>query len=464
MVWRTLTLGDGVTMTVESGSLRVPQNRARPGQGTIEIAFYRLRSTAAHPATPIFLLAGGPGSSALAELEDGEGLDEVELYRSVADVIVFDQRGAGRSQPAPTCTGSASLPLDEPLDLGRVAEALSRMLAACREQVVASGFDLAGLTTVESAADVDALRAALGYSRVTLIGGSYGSHLALAVMRGFPDAIDRVVLHGVEGPDHTWDDPAAKLATLARIAAAAETSAELREKVPPGGLLRALADVIERLEAEPILVTIDRDGQPVSVVVDATVARMAVAAKAGQRRRAGAWPAFILELHRGHLHRLAELAIDVRDLHLRADAPMYFTMECASGISPERARRIERDPARAIVGDVNFGLGTACAAWPAPDLGSAYRAPVVSAIPTLLVHGTWDTKAPIDNAREVVRTLSRGQLVEVEGGGHGALAQLFAEWPPLRTELAAFLRGDDVRFPAKVSLPPVSFAWPGGTP
>ena len=89
---------------------------------------------------------------------------------------------------------------------------------------------------------------------------------------------------------------------------------------------------------------------------------------------------------------------------------------------------------------------------PGHDCWSArpFRTDVVFHVPTLVVHGTWDTSTPIENAREVAASLPRATRVEVVGGNHGALYNLFARWPPMRSSLAAFLAGREVSFPATV--------------
>lgn len=58
-------------------------------------------------------------------------------------------------------------------------------------------------------------------------------------------------MYGIEGTDQTWDDPAGFLATLERIAKAAESSDELGPHIPEGGLINALQTVIDRLEKHP---------------------------------------------------------------------------------------------------------------------------------------------------------------------------------------------------------------------
>ncbi|MEM8934282.1 MAG: alpha/beta fold hydrolase, partial [Acidobacteriota bacterium] len=246
-----MTIEDGSSVDVETGLFLVPENRQRLAGPLISIPFYRLRSTAAEPASPIFLLAGGPGSSWIDRFEKQENFAEVERYRAIADVVLFDQRGGGHSKPSMTCDERRQLPLDKPLDQKAMAAELRDMAAACRDHWLAAGIDLAAYNTLESTADVLALRRALGYRTMSLVGGSYGSHLALALMREAPESIDRVVLYGVEGPDHTWDDPAGRLATYERIAGVAEASAELGPSIPDRALLDTVHAAIRRLEAEP---------------------------------------------------------------------------------------------------------------------------------------------------------------------------------------------------------------------
>jgi len=445
----SVVLHDKTVVRVESGTLQVPESRARPSTRKITIPFYRLKSEASTPAAPIFLLAGGPGSSWLEQFEAEETNREARFYQSVADVILFDQRGGGRAAPAMTCDDAAPAPApDAPLDMAVVGGIMQRLLVQCRDRWQERGVDLAAYNTVESAADVNDLRLALGYPKITLIGGSYGSHLALQFMRQFPDAVDRAVIFGVEGPDHTWDDPAGALHTLQRIAAATEQSPEFRGRIPEGGLIKALEAVIARLDAQPQLVTIGTGATTQRVLLDGTRIRRMVRADAGRRSTAWAWPEMILAMHGGDFTAVARRMAGQKSLRL--PDPMHFSMDCASGASPARKARSRTDRARRLFGDLNFEYEVACEVWPSEDLGAPFRTSVVSRVPTLVVHGTWDTSTPIENAREVAASLPRATLVEVVGGNHGALYNLFARWPPMRSSLAAFLAGRDVSFPATV--------------
>lgn len=444
---KDVTLKNGSTATVEAGELQVPESRRRPTERRITIPYYRLRSTAPKPASPIFLLAGGPGSSWLDQFESDENFREVQYYRTIADVVLFDQRGAGHSRPAMTCPQTAQLPVDQPLDATMLRDAMRPLLIACRDHWQNEGVDLAVYNTIENAADVNDLRLALGYDKIHLIGGSYGSHLALQFMRQFPKAVDRVVIYGVEGPDHTWDSPAGMRATLERIAAEAERSPELSPHIPRDGLLKTLERVVARLEATPQTVTIDGT----TVVVDANLVRRMARRGAGRRDRPNAWPEMILALDHGDYSALAKGRLDNRQVR-HAD-PMHYSMDCASGISDKRRQRYRDDPAAALLGNINFEYESLCDVWPTEDLGDSFRRDVKSNIPTLIVHGTFDMSTPIENAREVAASLRNAQLVEVVGGTHGALYNLFERWPPMHEMLAAFLSGKNVRFPRTIVDP-----------
>lgn len=457
--YRVIPVAGGRHVRVESGVLRVPESRLHPTGRFIEIPWYRLASTARHPAAPIFMLAGGPGASGLDELQLPDVQREVAFYRTIADVVLFDQRGAGHAKLVMTCPQTAHYPDDQPLDWARLRGMMRRLLTACRDHWQRSGIDLAAYNTVESAADVDDLRKALGYGRMTLIGGSYGSHLALEVMRKYPQTVARVVLYGVEGPDQTWDDPDGVLAALRRYDRALQKQAlGLDLRVPEGGWIAALGRVERRLRKRPVHVALKHDGKVSHVVVDAPLIQLMARHRAGSHDDLHAWTDTIRAMDEGDFSMAARAAVDFRDLRL-AD-PMHYSMDCASGISPLRKRRIATSPAVALLGNLNQEYAMLCPLWPSRDLGAAYRAPVVSSIPTLLFQGTWDVSTPLENASEVAAGLRRGQLVTVVGGNHGVLYNLYAHWPPMRALMRAFLSGRDVKTPPRIVMPWATSASP----
>jgi pimeloyl-ACP methyl ester carboxylesterase len=452
-------------ITSEAGQLFVPENRSRHRGPVISIPFYRLRSTASGPASPIFVVAGGPGESHIESLDGPDrsrGIaDLVQFFQRTADVVLFDQRGAGRAAPKLECVQSTEMPLGLTVDPSRFLEVMREAARACRIFWTKGGVDLPAYNSVESAADISDLARALGYKKISLLGASYGSHLSLVTMREFPELVERAVLMGLEGPDHTYDLPSQVLAALKEIAAAAEQSETLGGYVPEGGLLKAFQTVADRLAADPVDVALNRDGERVVVKIGERDIQAVWKHGATQRENL-TWPANVIAMYNGDLDLPAKTAIGIRT----GSAPnaMAMMMDCASGISRKRLKRIqEADPelaAKSIIGDINEVYLATCDIWQPADLGDSFRKDVTSEIPVLLFHGTWDLSTPYHNVREVLRGLANAVLVTVERGTHSVGGDLLREWPPMRRLLSDFLQGKDIDPPRTITLPPPKFVPP----
>jgi len=447
-------------LIVESGEYFVPESRADASDRIVSIPFYRLRSTAAKPAAPIFLVAGGPGVSGIEDVHNNKDWRRMALlYRGIADVIVFDQRGAGRSRPKLDCPQRVSLPLNTPMTLESYSTQLREQSIACRRMWEERGADLTAYNTAESAADIDALRVALGYNKIALVGGSYGSHLSLAVLRQFPKSIERAVLHGVVGPDHIYDLPSEVLAALARLAADAERSEHIGPHVPPGGLIQALVTVLQRLERAPLKITVQHRGEPVEITLGKYDIQRLAFSGARDREKLD-WPARIIAMYHGDFSSVASYAIYARNENI--DSAMHTMMDCSSGLSKRRLRRLRSDPVEAaaaeIMGDVNIERFATCAAWGSKDLGKEFRSNVVSSIPTLIIQGSWDVLTPVANGNQIAADMGNAHVVRVEGGTHRVLYDLVAEWQPAEKLLKDFLVGKEIAPPHIVQLPAPSFS------
>lgn len=182
---------------VECGFVRVPEDWGEPDGRQIQIAVYRVPSTSQNPESdPVVYLEGGPGGAGVATLpvfisasEDGDAT----YLRERSDVIVIDQRGTGYSRPALYCpeVSEAEVSGSDPVAAHR----------ACHDRLVGTGVNLQNYNSAANARDVDAVRKAMGYQQWDLYGLSYGSRLALTVMRDFPDPLRSVVLDSVFPPE-----------------------------------------------------------------------------------------------------------------------------------------------------------------------------------------------------------------------------------------------------------------------
>lgn len=129
---------------------------------------------------------------------------------------------------------------------------------------------------------------------------------------------------------------------------------------------------------------------------------------------------------------------------------MPEAMDAASGASRERLALIRREAPGTLLEDTLNYPGVALAEpLGVPDLGDAYRAPLVSAIPTLLLSGTLDGRTYVDDQRALAAGLTRSTHVLVEGAGH----DLFLASPEVVERIATFLAGGAVSAAPIVAAP-----------
>ena len=465
-------LADGSYSAADRGVLFVPANRATPGTGVFALEFYRFpkRPEASGDTPPIFVLKGGPSWPGLGDsLEDPDFYEEQILpFAGIADVVFVGQRGIGSSRPNTACEPPARFPIDAPPSEAEQVEAWREASRKCRAYWESEGVDLSGLTVIEAAADVNDVRKALGYEKIQLSGGSFGSHWGMAVLRFHPEIVERAVLTGMEGPDHTYDMPGWVLNSLRRTAEDAETSEELRELIPASGLIAALEALIARLDDEPVVIRLRKPGGSRRDSIDITIDGEAVVRfsrgytpAVPAKHRMSTWPADILTMHSGNLLALANWVLRSRAGGGGSyQTAAFFMLDCGSGISREREAVLDADPANRVVGKLGLFYQANCPAWEA-DLGEEFRKNFETEIPTVIVHGNWDLSTPLENALELLPYFKNSTFVLVERGTHGALGEALRASDDFRDALHDFMAaGDSSRLPERVVLPPLQWVVP----
>ena len=438
----------------EEGRLRVPESRRRPSRRSLELRFVRFAATSRGQSAPIVYLAGGPGASGIWSASGDRNALFMKL-RDAGHVIALDQRGAGFSRPAPVCPGTWSYPLDRPYDDGTAAAVLAPYLRACAA-ALADSVDVTAFNTAESADDLEDLRIALGAERLRLVGISYGTHLALAYLRRYPDRVERAVLAGVEGPDHTWKSPANINVILHRIDSAIAADRRARRAIPD--FLSRLRTTLAQLDAHPVTMDVEhpRTRQLLRVTVGGDDLRLAVLNVIAERERIENMLRRLLPVLEGDYTALAQRAALIRVDNQERVMPL--SMDCSSGVTKERLALVARQAAHAALGDVaNAYLRARCASWPHDDLGDAFRAPLHSAVPTLFISGTLDPRTPPANAEEVARGFSNGRHLLIEDGAHDD--DLLISSPRIGDLMVRFLLGEEIGAP-RIRLGPVRFKVP----
>jgi pimeloyl-ACP methyl ester carboxylesterase len=419
-------------IAITCGELTVPVRREVANGPTMALAVAVLHRRA-DPGLDdaILYLVGGPGGSALAELEAwtyDQALD-------TRDVVLLDQRGMGWSRPSLQCPES-----HEAEDHDAQLEAFER----CRARLVAEGVDLDAYRTASIATDVADLRVALGYDSWNLWGSSYGTRVALAVLRDDPHGVRSVVLEGAYpmDVDAYADTVEGGLSALDHLFERCERESACAAAYPDLGAT-FIATVV-RLDQEPVLLD-DEEGTELDGIgfADAVISGL------GQSHVIPLIPAWITAIAAGDDEPLEGLIERIGYGHELLDdsEPLFYLIECAEEIA--HSALVDVDPADvvAVLGvdendlaavsqaDVVAGTVAACEVWSPAPADAIEDEPVRSDVPALVLAGGFDPATPPWWAERVVATLTRATLVELPTLGHDTID---AHWCP-REVFEAFI-------------------------
>ncbi len=192
--------------TLQCASLKVPLDHAHPAGRQISLALTRVPHTAGTSAGPLLVNPGGPGGSGRTLA----GFVASALPKDVAaryDVIGFDPRGVGKSEPALDCGPGHFAPVrpdSVPLDAATERANLDRVRSFAESCQTRHADVLPHIGTVSAARDIEVLRTALGAERISYFGYSYGTYLGAVYAKLHPQRVHRLVLDSVVDPGGVW--------------------------------------------------------------------------------------------------------------------------------------------------------------------------------------------------------------------------------------------------------------------
>ena len=422
----------------ECAYLIVPGNYNDPSAGELELEVVIFRSPNPLAADdPVVFLDGGPGAHSLELLPFTFDLTVAPLLQD-RDVIVFDQRGTGFSRPSLYCPELADLTLDLLDEHLTLTEELGLTLDAvqeCRDRLAGEGIDLAWFNTAASAADVDRLRAALGYEQWNLFGVSYGTRLAQTVMRDFPGGVRRVVLDSAYPLDEDFygETPANAERALRLVIDSCAADQTCNANYPDLGA--ALAQAYETLNDAPAPVTMfvgtDNDTRlRTSEAYDTLITGPRLAdvllTALYDASLVPLLPEIISEAAVGNMEAVNFiLSGNLASLGLFSFG-MHHSVQCQDEIpftSEEVvARRAEASPLfKPLMDRYVRGQFPICAIWDVPPSAPIENIAVSSDITTLVLAGEFDPVTPPSAGRAVAANLSQSTFIEFPGISHGVV-------------------------------------------
>ncbi|MCF6521514.1 alpha/beta hydrolase [Streptomyces sp. JJ36] len=194
--------------TLQCSSVEVPLDHRRPHGEKITLALSRVPATADTYQGPLLVNPGGPGGSGLG-LAGYVASSLPEEVASQYDVIGFDPRGVGKSEPALNCRPGHFDPVrpdSVPRSWGGELKNVLRAWKFAEQCGKKHRGVLRNINTVNAAEDMDVIRRALGAGKINYFGYSYGTYLGAVYAKLHPDRVRRAVLDSVVNPENVWYD------------------------------------------------------------------------------------------------------------------------------------------------------------------------------------------------------------------------------------------------------------------
>ncbi len=434
----------------------VPENRARPADRIIGLRIVILPATGRNPAAdPVFYLAGGPRQAATVMLGDPSIVDS-ELRERHALVFV-DQRGTGGSH-ALDCRFYG--PPENAQSYFRPFMPIEKV-RDCRSALSANA-DLTQYTTAAAVDDLDEVRAALGYDSVNLIGGSYGTRLAMEYVRRFESRVRTVILEGPVPPAAAVPAGFGRVAQKGLDGLLDECAAATRCRDAFPRIREEARIVFDRLRKGPVKASVRHPAivRPSEVIVTRDNLAEAIRYMTYSSHHASYVPMYLHQAFNGDFSSIAQYLLDHR-ARGTFDG-LYLSITCTEDVPFVPASAAEDDEDTYLGGYRVREQRAACAEWPRGDVPRWHREPLASQRPVLIFSGMLDPVTPPRFGDEILRTLTNGLHLTVPHAGHsvGGLKGLEC-LSRVRRDFIERGTGEglDVRCLADITRPGFATAW-----
>jgi len=401
---------------VTCGFLSVPEDRSLPKSSTIRLAVAIFKTPSSQPAPdPVLFLSGGPGDALLENQGSRFNAGNLAYLLQNRDLILLDQRGVGYSQPSLHCSDNET----------------PRM---CYDRLVRAGINLNDFTTQENAADVHDLIQALGYQLVNLEGVSYGTRLALTVMRQYPTDLRSVVLDSVLPPQvniFTSIPPAAQRAfdvLFHRCAVDSHCNATYPN------LQTVFYQLVADMNRAPITFdTTPPTGKSFTIHFTGNDFALWLRHSLYYTWFIPQLPAAIFQIRQHNYTLLSQ--IYGNSINDTMSWGMFYSVMCGEELAFTTRHAVELSAqglplqVQPALLESDLSIFSVCQYWGMKPVPALQKEPVKSIIPTLILQGEFDPVTPPNNGLLAAQTLSKSYFFLFPGIGHGVVASQASNCP-----------------------------------
>lgn len=402
----------------ECGDLTVFENRVTRQGRQIKIHFmvFRADQQPAHEA--VFMFGGGPGEGSTSMAGTANGW--ARPVRATMDIVLVDQRGTGSSNPLPCIFGSPQNPA-----IGFGAMYPRDRVRECRADLEKSA-DLTQYTTDIAIADVDDVRAKLGYDKVVVYGGSYGTRMAQAYMRRYPARTKAAIIDGVVPFDNEIPlrHAASAQQSIDRVFAACAATPACQAAHPH--LADDFQTLLHRFDsgalkanvtpqggtASPVMISRNDFGYAVRGVLYNGNPTNAIADLIGRAVTSGDMSGF------------AQRYYDRQQSFNSLAHGLHLSIMCPEDVVSVTDAEVKSATANTFLGSyVIDEYRAACRLWPIAKIAPDFRTPVTVRVPTLLVSGHFDPVTPQQFADRIAKSLPLARQIVSPTTAHGSASR-----------------------------------------
>ena len=369
----------------------------------------------ASTADPLVILAGGPGQAATDMARLGQIF---RTLRQDCDIVLLDQRGTGKLSPMQCQTSQDQL---TDLSLDHALSVQTGILNRCLAEMDASP---EYYTTDLAIADLEALRIYLGYAQFNLWGASYGTRVALAFLKAYPDSVRTVVIDGVAPAELLMPLYIERDASRALDKIFEDCSADPDCATRFPELVQHFLDLGQRLsEAQTLALNDPLTDQPLSLTVDRDWLHSALRTPLYGRATQRLVPFIIEQAYQGNYAPL----LSVSSLDGDISEAMFLSVICSEDVAridPGKLALEQAEPYSLKSRLLNIPVIEACKLWPTRVIPQSFFDPVVSSKPVLIFSGDLDPVTPPTWGDSVMPGLSNSRHLIVEGFAHNTLGSV----------------------------------------
>ena len=404
-----LTSSVGNQVDARCGTLTVPEDRANPDGRQIDLNVAVIPAIKRNPeADALFLLAGGPGQSAIETFP--AMISFMYQIHEDRDIVLVDQRGTGGSNPLRCLDPEDELLTDE--------QVLAK-LKSCPETLDA---DLRFYNTEIAMTDLDEVRSSLGYKTINIYGASYGTRAALTYLRMFPEHVRTVTLDAVVDSGFVMFMDAAEdgQASLDKFFARCAADEACKSIFP--NLRSEFDELLSRLEETPVEITIPHPltNNPLDLIVTRQMITNMVFNTLYVPDLVATLP---LSIHAAYAdENYVPLISQAFLVNAGLYDGMFYAVTCTEDAPLISASEAAKHGDQSIFGDRTVDFVSVCSEWQKGEVSPEFREPVVSDVPVLILSGEADPITPPWHADEVSENLTNEIHLVFSGMGHGNLS------------------------------------------